>query len=1627
MANNQEEVVAEPQPQNNQPSTLVLSTPSRKRKSIIPPNAALVWARDGDHVGATEHPAYLLSSTPDGEDDAPPSSDSSSRNNNVNSNSDSNDDAEDGNHVGDEEEYVWVQWASNGTTSHIPKSNLSSGLSSRRSRRSPSAALGSAASPAIKPKAKKSRLSLTKKQRQQFKEHHYCKSSKKNGKRSEKKKVELQQKKELIDHVDAPSYAIEQKSSPQTSGNSVELNEIGAEPQPMMQECTSDQSTRPLVEHKLASRVSLSPCFTMNSANLFTSSSLDPTNTDASKQQQSSATTNKKKKCAEIEIIDILDSSDEEEEGGEEKKVEDEWTTNVRTKSTTEKLSKNSYDDMPIEEAIPTNRKFEKRKKSSLNVHIPGESFTQQHHLDLSSSQTTPPLYTHRSSAYVQHLAEACTLIMTDARWHTSTTKTTSARGLLLQQQQQQPLFLWERRDDLSAVKALMSLYDAPTTDTTTQSELKSDDKTVMDVDTKSSENESGPNEERDEVFERTMHLYSRMFHRKGPWFDLADLYSRYYAPKSRRKNTTDESLEGDEEGDGSPDGDTFENGENAAKDETNDKKKAFFTPRSTQQVNGKSTQFFAEGTSSKNNNSLATQEAAIGQLFQDIIRLLSMGLIRSFQSEYECGQLSGSVKANGRGTRDRGVFLSADERREVLRRLGGAKTPKVARASLGSSRKNNGHPPMNEILSQMQSQRTVMSSFVKAQTGGGKRMLPVIKHVDNIFIRKLAQKVAYQVSDAPRKAELDEAVQMIHRVWATVKGGHENVNANFSNGIATTFRLREAPLKTLRRCMRLFLCAGSGPGAMRGNGTNSWISVLVDEVGSDADPNSAPSSSNWHNVSYPGCASRLGLEHYELGHCYTPLSLAEESIAKEENKTISNRSAMTSVFTRHCEFTLWELGVEIRGFIDQVTEAYELEKMMRRRREKEAAKMEKDGFKSDAHTDSFNGQKVDFLLLSCDVLAEEGRRRLVRTILISCFSEGELPKHATLELSVSDLCEQIEAEILLMLNENGDNDGDGFISDTERVIAATTVICHKILQLRLQHPSTTLASLAQRPWLRHLCFDAILTYMLWDGVPLFERKGYHLMAVSMLQTILFGDSLCTYDASSSVGEPFYISDTIRSEMIVVKSYIQCLLPRRNRGKAYERLLIDLAHAERRHKKTTEPKPKKKKAKEASSKGKDETNKEEITPAIQILSKALLKNAEAFGSIPYCSLRNLARRLKARLPQTNEKSVLKIRPKNNNDWSPETDTAVANAIVSQSDDSAAGKRCAFVGWEMDGDQGNTAEAKRSLNVEELAMEEYHNGRIPTQSDEVKGQWRGWHNEGGHVRALFRVLCLHHLMEYNPRDRLSLDEDATIFLTPYQFSPHDLHVGSFIAHNGDSNSPIRGFYERRQAVIASFLSNVSQMDDAALSNLVYESVKRRWDQHSDDRSRLKDPRIIRDATELKTLSMVACALGPAALASIFRTLCFDYRHWSGGLPDLLLVRARYAAATSDLVFVDLADWIGEGFSKANIDGKEIHEHINMLIDRDDEFLGCVKNADGNSLQQERNVRKKQGSAKLELPKFPNKLEFIHEDRRVKADCMFVEVKSANDRLSERQEDWLSILEGCTNARVCKFTSSSSNKK
>jgi len=311
--------------------------------------------------------------------------------------------------------------------------------------------------------------------------------------------------------------------------------------------------------------------------------------------------------------------------------------------------------------------------------------------------------------------------------------------------------------------------------------------------------------------------------------------------------------------------------------------------------------------------------------------------------------------------------------------------------------------------------------------------MLPVIKHVDKVLIRKLATKVAsYATSSAMRKSDVDDATRIVHRSWSAACACHDHRGGGcavgLDGGVVTSLRLREAPLRTLRRCMRLFLCAGGGPGAMRGDGTNGWISVLDDESGVDL----ISPCSGWHKVVYPGLSSRLGLEYYELGRFYNHIPSTPTS-------------TVGGAFSCYCEFQSWELGVEIRSFIDRANEIYEIERQAHRRREKELSKLKIREYPEEESRVGFTDEKnAKIRLLGRDGCTVEGRRDIVMSILSESFDDAQFLKDVSSDLAADAVLRRIENDILSLTNSKTDDDCDGFICDTERLIAATAMICHR-------------------------------------------------------------------------------------------------------------------------------------------------------------------------------------------------------------------------------------------------------------------------------------------------------------------------------------------------------------------------------------------------------------------------------------------------------------------------------------------------------------------------------------------------------------------------------------------------------
>ena len=82
--------------------------------------------------------------------------------------------------------------------------------------------------------------------------------------------------------------------------------------------------------------------------------------------------------------------------------------------------------------------------------------------------------------------------------------------------------------------------------------------------------------------------------------------------------------------------------------------------------------------------SALALTVAALSSLFRDVLRLLQLGMVRTFLSEGESRDVSGGVSPDS-GT---GVLLSSEERREVLSQIegGGARLEEAAATPAGGS-----------------------------------------------------------------------------------------------------------------------------------------------------------------------------------------------------------------------------------------------------------------------------------------------------------------------------------------------------------------------------------------------------------------------------------------------------------------------------------------------------------------------------------------------------------------------------------------------------------------------------------------------------------------------------------------------------------------------------------------------------------------------------------------------------------------------------------------------------------------------------------------------------------------------------------------------------------------------------
>jgi len=1118
----------------------------------------------------------------------------------------------------------------------------------------------------------------------------------------------------------------------------------------------------------------------------------------------------------------------------------------------------------------------------------------------------------YKTSAYVQNLAEIAHDTLHDARWRVSRKR----------------LFQWELGDDLNALHSFGRLFIPYSTSEKGQT-----------LDSVISES--------DEVNARCLHLYARMFHRKGPWFQLPDIFIRYYyRDYLKRQEYILQQHQGEDA--------TVSNAEESA------------TPSISWDILEKSLQ----------------------DCISDLCRLYQMGLLRTFDSEEQCGEIIGNLESK---------LLTAKDRLKVLHKLGGR-----------SSENSTSSAAQNDILKQMRTQKTML--FSKKQS-----LLPVKSHVNDAVVANLNAKLNGLVTGSSKNQTSNQAFRIsLNRIWKTVLFDLSSKIPFF-----TCFCLREQPLVTLRRACRIYLCAGDGSGSMRSNGSNAWIpttdpstfftlqrteeKLLLKGICSLPDP---PNIAPWHQVVFHGLNYRMGMTFHQFTSKYVHIPLCDSlqvgDIACEDSRKY------TEIFHSITMFKMWEICAELRCTVDYLTEwnrliLYADRKIVAASKKTQEAKID------------IKDRLTPCIGDEMDLLSIEGRLKLLKRLVGSCRPIEIKSLHNKIESIIQTLQRSAEIE-----TPQGTRRGNIFLTEAEHMIASLGVVCHQVLIYRLSHLSSSeIHSFTERPWLRHLFPASVLAYILWDCVETVEKRGFHQLAVQFLETILFGFQVYQEDQWKHDN---CLKWNETNPLISHVSHI--LLSRRVRGKAFERLLIDKKHAL----KTNTPKKKTQKFRKKSC-------------VVETFTLDCIPTIASTSSVPFCFIRKFSRRVKRPLSALLQSSwsvemlELGIRLEDGDisragstaykEWTPITDTSIANSI--QNDSDRGSTRCSYISNE----ESDEVHYTRSLNVEELAIEEYAAGRLPIDTnDEIhkkhRGGWKGWHCEGVHVRVLFRILCSDVLLGHYCNDKTF--ENRTIFLNPYQVAPLDLHVAHGVVHDIQSSKSVRGFYERRRKEIETFLTKLENMSPQDLCDLVFHSISSRIETAKMRGARfLKDQLLCKDAQQVKTLSMLAAGFGGKLLASMFRLLSFDYRHYGAGLPDLLLVRAftkdkESCSSVSDekieiLNLLKLSDWVGEIFQESPTSTSGI------LDDRDEEFLGGSLSEKQRISSTNNNNRKSIDSKAITLNDLrPEKLLLTYNDSPVMVECMFVEVKSHSDKLDDRQEDWLNILDRYGSARVCKFKSS-----
>lgn len=156
-----------------------------------------------------------------------------------------------------------------------------------------------------------------------------------------------------------------------------------------------------------------------------------------------------------------------------------------------------------------------------------------------------------------------------------------------------------------------------------------------------------------------------------------------------------------------------------------------------------------------------------------------------------------------------------------------------------------------------------------------------------------------------------------------------------------------------------------------------------------------------------------------------------------------------------------------------------------------------------------------------------------------------------------------------------------------------------------------------------------------------------------------------------------------------------------------------------------------------------------------------------------------------------------------------------------------------------------------------------------------GGWQGWHCEGAVFQSLFGLLMWDVLFTCPccPTADAGCSGGAaaagcSVFITPFQDAPLDL------GH--------RSFFRSRRARI---LARIAQITAFSTQEMIAELGSVYRNQYGES------CRGVHWGITLRLLQLMAVCMGSAAVAAVCRALAVNYKHFTGGAPDLMLVRVH----------------------------------------------------------------------------------------------------------------------------------------